>query len=171
MSERGAVIREPGSERWRGHLLAGWWRRGFASAIDGLVVFAVGLPLEIFLDTGWWAEGGWTPKEQLNALLVAAVASLVYLVPVMVGTNGRTLGKRALGLRVVREDRQPITFTLVLVREVIGKVLFFGAAIVGAWVPAVGLAALVDYLWPLGDEENRALHDMAAHTRVVLVEA
>ena len=30
-----------------------------------------------------------------------------------------------------------------------------------------GLAGLLDVLWPLWDEENRALHDMVVNTRVV----
>lgn len=29
------------------------------------------------------------------------------------------------------------------------------------------LGTLLNYLWPLWDKENRALHDMAASTRVV----
>ena len=32
-----------------------------------------------------------------------------------------------------------------------------------------GIAPLVDYLWPLWDEENRALHDYLVDTRTVLV--
>ena len=30
-----------------------------------------------------------------------------------------------------------------------------------------GLASLADVLWPLWDEENRALHDLIVDTRVV----
>jgi hypothetical protein len=31
-----------------------------------------------------------------------------------------------------------------------------------------GLASLLDVLWPLWDEENRALHDYVSQTRTVL---
>lgn len=42
------------------------------------------------------------------------------------------------------------------------------AAGVGALVMVVlYLGTLVNYLWPLWDKENRALHDMVASTRVV----
>ncbi len=42
------------------------------------------------------------------------------------------------------------------------------AAGVGALVMTVlYLVTLANYLWPLWDKENRALHDMAASTRVV----
>jgi uncharacterized RDD family membrane protein YckC len=30
-----------------------------------------------------------------------------------------------------------------------------------------GLASLLDVLWPLWDEENRALHDLIVDTRVI----
>jgi len=32
-----------------------------------------------------------------------------------------------------------------------------------------GIAVLIDYLWPLWDEENRALHDYVVNTRTVLI--
>jgi uncharacterized RDD family membrane protein YckC len=50
---------------------------------------------------------------------------------------------------------------------VIGKQLFFGVTIAGAWLPGVGAVTGIDYLWPLWDRENRAVHDFAARTRVV----
>jgi hypothetical protein len=33
----------------------------------------------------------------------------------------------------------------------------------------IGIAQLVDVLWPLWDEENRALHDFIVNTRTVRV--
>jgi len=30
-----------------------------------------------------------------------------------------------------------------------------------------GLASVLDALWPLWDEENRALHDLVVNTRVI----
>jgi hypothetical protein len=43
------------------------------------------------------------------------------------------------------------------------KALLFGIA--GSLTG--GLANLADVLWPLWDEENRALHDMIVDTRVI----
>ena len=40
-----------------------------------------------------------------------------------------------------------------------------GFGIAGAFTG--GIANLVDVLWPLWDEENRALHDFVVNTRVV----
>ena len=51
-----------------------------------------------------------------------------------------------------------------MLREVVVKWLLFN--VVGGSV-TFGLAWLVDVLWPLWDEENRALHDMVVDSRVI----
>ena len=75
--------------------------------------------------------------------------------------NGQTIGKNAMGIRVVRPDGAPITINLATKREVFGK------GILGL-IPFYGI---VDVLWPLGDAENQALHDEVANTYVVPVAA
>jgi hypothetical protein len=37
----------------------------------------------------------------------------------------------------------------------------------GLTLLTLGLFAIVDVLWPLWDEQNRALHDLLARTRVI----
>jgi uncharacterized RDD family membrane protein YckC len=70
----------------------------------------------------------------------------------------------ATGIRVVRADGQPVTFGWAMLREVAVKWLLIGAV---ASSFTFGLAWLLDVLWPLWDEENRALHDMVVDSRVV----
>jgi uncharacterized RDD family membrane protein YckC len=77
--------------------------------------------------------------------------------------NGQTVGKRATKLRVVRDGGQPVTFWLGMLREFVVKI-FFGLLVTG------GLCWLVDALWPLFDDRNRAVHDMVSETRVVKLE-
>jgi uncharacterized RDD family membrane protein YckC len=79
-------------------------------------------------------------------------------------TNGQTLGRMATGIRVVRAKGGQMTFGFAMVREVVVKALLFG--ILSAMT--FGIATLLDVLWPLWDEENRALHDLIVDTRVVL---
>ena len=50
-------------------------------------------------------------------------------------------------------------------REVAIKQLLFN--VVGGSI-TFGLASLIDVLWPLWDEENRALHDLLIDTRTIL---
>jgi RDD family protein len=52
-----------------------------------------------------------------------------------------------------------------MLREVVVKWLLFNA-VLGSLT--AGIALLIDYLWPLWDEENRALHDYLVNTRTVL---
>jgi uncharacterized RDD family membrane protein YckC len=77
--------------------------------------------------------------------------------------NGQTFGKQVTGCRVVRNDGTPFDFGSAALREIVIKGLLFGA--VGGSFG--GVALLLDWLWPLWDDENRALHDMIAGTHVI----
>jgi uncharacterized RDD family membrane protein YckC len=77
--------------------------------------------------------------------------------------NGQTWGKQLLGIRVVRDDGQAMNFGMAALREVVLKGL--APAFASAIIPF--LPWLLDYLWPLWDDQNRALHDMAANTHVL----
>jgi uncharacterized RDD family membrane protein YckC len=83
----------------------------------------------------------------------------------MARTNGRTVGRMATGIRLVRADGKPIDFGFAMLREVAVKALLFGFL----GVLTGGLANLADVLWPLWDEENRALHDFVVDTRTIVV--
>jgi uncharacterized RDD family membrane protein YckC len=69
----------------------------------------------------------------------------------------------ATGCRVVRVDGRPVDLGWALLREAVVKGL--GLGLVGGITG--GIAYLVDFLWPLWDDENRALHDMVVSSRVV----
>lgn len=108
-----------------------------------------------------------------NGLLIQEItlvfAALLYYPTLMVRTNGRTVGKILLGIRVVRINGAPMNVACTVWREVGLKIIVLGLA---RDVPVAGLFAnqmifWVDGLWPLWDHENRALHDMLARTRVV----
>jgi uncharacterized RDD family membrane protein YckC len=94
---------------------------------------------------------------------VAQAMSLVSVVTVLVGlpaaletfTRGRTLGKLALGLRVVRDDGGPITSRHAITRALVGFVeiwMFLG-------IPALVASVL--------NSRSKRLGDMAAGTYVV----
>ena len=72
--------------------------------------------------------------------------------------NGQTFGKQAVGLRVIRDDGQPIGLGTVLFRELLLKFVI-------GWITVIGW--LVDGLWPLGEGQRRAIHDLIARTHVV----
>jgi uncharacterized RDD family membrane protein YckC len=76
--------------------------------------------------------------------------------------NGATPGKRAVGIRVVRQDGREVGFGMAFVREPLVKGIVmtgFGGSFFFPWI--------LNYLWPLWDRECRAWHDMMCSTRVV----
>jgi uncharacterized RDD family membrane protein YckC len=77
--------------------------------------------------------------------------------------NGQTWGKQMLGIRVVRDNGEPMSFGWAALREIAVKGLL--VSIASSIIPIIPW--LLDYLWPLWDDENRALHDMVCSTHVV----
>jgi uncharacterized RDD family membrane protein YckC len=150
------------------YVLAGWWSRVGAHLIDGLIIGVgalilflplVAAGLTVDTDAGWAALA----VVAIVWILCLAVVALLYAPAMMARTNGRTLGRMATNIRVVRSSGEPITFGFAMVREVLVKWIGFGIA--GAITG--GIVQLVDYLWPLWDEQNRCLHDYVVDTRVV----
>jgi uncharacterized RDD family membrane protein YckC len=154
------------------YTLSGWWRRVGAQVIDGLIVgvggFALVAAITAPFSIGFFAGDDFGIVSLIVGLMLAvicvAIIALLYAPAMMARTNGKTLGRMATGIRVVRAGGEPITFGFAMLREVAVKALLFGIA--GSLT--AGLANLVDVLWPLWDEENRALHDFIVNTRTIL---
>jgi uncharacterized RDD family membrane protein YckC len=155
------------------HVLAGWWSRVGAQVVDGLIVGIGGALLMIAITApfsiGFFVDDTVGIVSIIVGLLIAvlcvSIVALLYAPALMARTNGRTLGRMVTGIRVVRANGKPIDFGFALLREVIIKSLLFGvlSTLTG------GLASLADVLWPLWDEENRALHDFIVDTRSIRV--
>jgi len=94
-------------------------------------------------------------------ILAAFLVQLAYY-PLMMKRqgerNGQTIGKQVMNIRAVRTDSRQIDLSTAMMREIVGKVL------PGA---VCGLYTLADYLWPLWDSNNQALHDKIGSTVVV----
>jgi uncharacterized RDD family membrane protein YckC len=76
----------------------------------------------------------------------------------MVGSRSQTVGKMALGIKIVdAESRAPIGYLRAFRR-------WLSTAAMRAlfWIPAI-----VDHLWPLRDPKKQALHDKFARSVVV----
>jgi uncharacterized RDD family membrane protein YckC len=161
----------PGAVAGR-YVLSGWWRRVGAQLVDGLIIGIGGVALALAImapfSIGFLADDSVGVAAVLVGLLLAVVCvsiiALLYAPALMARTNGKTLGRMATGIRVVRANGEPMTFGFAMLREVAVKALLFGTASSFTF----GLASLLDVLWPLWDEENRALHDFIVNTRTVL---
>jgi uncharacterized RDD family membrane protein YckC len=153
------------------YVLATWLSRVGAQLIDGLII-GVGalilfLPIGAALGVGAASDSdtgvGAAIVGLLFWVLCVAVIAILYAPVLMARTNGKTLGRMVMNIRVVRTSGEPITFGFAMLREVGVKAI--GVGVAGS--VTFGLAGLLDSLWPLWDEENRALHDFIVSTRVV----
>jgi len=149
-------------------VLSGWWRRVGAQLIDGTIIFVGALIiLGILGALGLSVDSNGGAVALIVAALIAVfaitVVAFLYAPILMSRTNGQTLGRMALGIRVIRADGGPMTFWFAMLREVVVKALLVGVISSATF----GLASLLDALWPLWDEENRALHDLVVNTRVI----
>jgi uncharacterized RDD family membrane protein YckC len=154
------------------YVLSGWWRRVGAHLIDAIVIGAIALVLLVAITApfsiGFFVNDGVGVASVivgvLFSILFVFIAALLYAPWMMARTNGRTLGRMATGIRVVRASGEPIDFGFAFLREVVVKWLLFNAVLGSV---TAGLAVLIDCLWPLWDEENRALQDYVVNTRTV----
>jgi uncharacterized RDD family membrane protein YckC len=135
--------------------LAGVGSRGVAALID-LVVATVATYALLFLVIA--AGGGSNPDVVLTlALVVVVIGTLGYPVAMETLWRGRTLGKAAMGLRVVRDDGGPIRFRHAFVR-----------GLVGVFVDKPGATFALAALLPmLASERHKRLGDLAAGTVVL----
>jgi len=162
--------------------LAEWWRRLLARLIDGLILGVIFSPFWIspwsnFFRTvqninNQYPDGGSVASK---ALATAEVHFFGKIIVVLLGFYvvaflydwiqhwqwGQTIGKRALGTRVVRDDGNPN----------LGAGPAGGRAAIYAFaplIPVVGsLFELLNELWLTWDPRRQCLHDKAAHTVVV----
>ncbi len=164
---------------------AGWWARAGAWVIDALIIavpaviltLAVMLPLAAGLGiygSGSEEVGGAVTAVSIVGLIVLIlVVSLgVFIIRLLYGAilmrregeaNGQTWGKQLLNIRAVRADGQPYDFGSALLRDGIVEYLLFW--VVGGFL--LYIPTLLNYLWPLWDEQNRCLHDLMVDSRVI----
>ena len=174
-----------------GQPLSGWWRRVLAQVLDGLILSPVIFGLLVAFIASrwdeirrWWdaytsaVDAGTTPPsppdvfQPWSAELLGLSAA--YLVVLAVYTLGfwrwkqATPGKLVMGIRIRRRETPgPLPWSTML-----SRFLFVEALAFASYAPWIGLlfaaAGLLDYLWPLWDSRNQALHDKVARTNVVL---
>jgi uncharacterized RDD family membrane protein YckC len=144
--------------------LADWWTRVGAFLLDQLVIG--GVAAVVAIATLIAAGDADSRTAELVVYAVAIPIGLLYAPLLMArrgARNGQTWGKQAVGIRVVRTGGGPVTFWNGVLRSVIGQQLLTAVTFY--------VYALLDYLWPLRDARNQALHDKLAKTLVVRADA
>ncbi len=132
---------------------ASFWLRAGAFFIDGLVTAVAVFPL--FLAADAIGRGHYVVKALIYVLPFFA-ARAAYFTWMPVARRGQTIGKKIAGIAIIPEGPGPLTYGQTF-RRYLGYI-------------ADGLTLMFGYLLALRTEENRALHDLIAETRVVYVE-
>jgi uncharacterized RDD family membrane protein YckC len=135
--------------------------RTLALLLDIMVQIGLLFTLELLLVLGLGLAGGLADAALLYAGLT--VISVIVLVGYPAGmetlTRGRTLGKLAMGLRVVRDDGGPIRFRHALTRALVRAALEWPGIPPLTWIPS---------LWTmLLNPQGKRLGDLAAGTIVI----
>ena len=138
-----------------------FFRRFAAMFIDNILVSIVGFALAVPFGfavgvsvAGLGRELGPGDTSMLNGIGVAIqvlVNSIYY--GTMYSLRGQSLGKMALGLRIVGPDGGNPSFVRSALRETVGK-----------WLSSC--LCLVGFFWMLWDSEQQALHDKLCGTQV-----
>jgi uncharacterized RDD family membrane protein YckC len=128
-----------------------WGRRVGAYLLDSLVLF---VPLFILV-VAFAAADIWAGV--LVAYLAVIVLPFVYFTVMHGGASGQTYGKRWLGIRVVSDETG----------DSIGYGRAFGRYAITVVFSIFFIPLLLDYLWPLWDTKNQALHDKVVGSLVV----
>ena len=124
-------------------------RRAVAIIIDSILLFVVGCLIAFAL--GGLSGGGFSLSGAPFFLWMGI--GLGYFI-VMEAMSGATLGKRAMGLKVVKQDGTPLDWQASIVRNLMRIIDGFFFYLVGAIVVWVS-------------KGKQRLGDMAAHTLVV----
>ncbi|MGB9706860.1 MAG: RDD family protein [Microgenomates group bacterium] len=142
---------------------ASFWRRFFASSLDGVIISIVGALVGAIIGLTTGAASLGVSKESASFLssfgslisnginLIISICYPVYFI----GTRGQTPGKMALGIKVIKlGTNEAPGYMSAFLREVVGKLASF-------------LIFGLGYLWMLWDNQKQTWHDKIAKTVVV----
>ena len=139
---------------------AGFWIRFGAVFIDGIIMYLMNLPV-LFL-FGLLMPAMSRASENPNDPMFWSAFGIMYILQIILpalymilmhGKFGATLGKKAVGIKVVMPDGTPISYGRAAGR-------YFGYIL-------SGLLMNIGYLIAAFDDEKRALHDHICTTRVI----
>ncbi|MBB2976319.1 putative RDD family membrane protein YckC [Microbacterium endophyticum] len=125
----------------------GFFLRGLGAMID--VALGVALVVVMLLVSFWLTSAGALPESAGTILMIASLVTALVILPTVVetATRGRSLGKLAVGGRVVRVDGGSAGFRHAFIRALLG--------VLEVWITLGAVAALVGAFTPraqrLGD--------------------
>ncbi len=149
---------------------AGFWRRFVAYTIDNIIINFIFIILTIIVTTAFvfgsissnshaWLTDLTDPARitsiSLGIGIIYIIISIVYFT-YFHGINGRTPGKKLLGLQVLMDEGIPINFGISFLRAV------------GYIVSSLFFIFPLGFIWAAFDKRKQAWHDKIAGTVVII---
>ncbi|MGJ7919795.1 RDD family protein [Neobacillus sp. LXY-4] len=126
---------------------AGFWRRLLGNILDGLIIsLPISLIFGAFLDSN-------------SVSTVTSIIEILYAIILPVIWSGYTIGKRIVGVRIVKVNGEKIGFGTMLLRSVVGGLIY---------AVTLGIALIVSAIMVGTRKDKRAIHDFVAGTYVTL---
>ena len=134
---------------------AGFWKRYAAYFLDSIVVGIINVPVSLVFNLIGAASGNESLALAMSmvAMLGGFVIGIGYYAGFHASRGGATLGKMAVGIKVVRSDGERITFL-----RGVGR--YFGFIL-------SSLTLMIGFIMAAFTERKQALHDMLCDTLVV----
>lgn len=143
--------------------IAGRGERFGAALIDGILVGAIGVAIIIGYVGGW---ASYMSQAQNAGMMLKVMSSLIGLVIYLglnfkfLSDNGQTIGKKLVGIKIVRTDGSKLDFQRFVTHRYLPMALV-------QLVPYIGpLIAFIDPLM-IFRSSNQCLHDQIADTIVI----
>ncbi|MBU0941631.1 MAG: RDD family protein [Bacteroidetes bacterium] len=127
---------------------AGFWIRLASLIIDGLLLIPLYL---ICLLLG---------ISEMNTEIFVNSINFLYFIIVPVVWAGLTVGKRAVGIRIVRMDGNKVGISTTLKRYVLASIIY---------VVTLGIAFIISAFMMGLRNDKRSIHDLIAGTQVVYI--
>ncbi|AOH54678.1 hypothetical protein ABE28_009980 [Peribacillus muralis] len=123
----------------------GFWKRFFAGFLDVLII---SLPLSLIFS---WITGDWENED------FSTILNLLYMLIVPIVWYGYTVGKRIMGIRIVRVDGRKLGIGTMLLRTFVAGIVY---------VLTLGIGYIVSAFMVGMRKDHRSIHDFIAGTYV-----
>lgn len=142
------------SQSEKDYKYAGFWMRFWAYITDLVILYSINgillSPLKFVNDGQTITIGYWT----LYGILSGIIFYLYFLI--MTKFLGQTLGKMIFGLKVIHENDEPLKWSDLIFREVIGR-----------FIHRIIFITFILYIVVAFTPQKQGIHDMFGNTRVI----
>jgi uncharacterized RDD family membrane protein YckC len=129
---------------------AGFWKRFLASILDGIII---GIPLGII---------SYSIMGEREADVFTSLVNILYCWLVPVVWSGYTVGKKIIGIRIVKVNGEKLGFGAMFLRSIVASIIY---------VITLGLGFIISAIMVAAREDKRSIHDFIAGTYVTTEKA